>query len=107
MFLLYYPLKQGLKLSRVAPEASSTVVFLLYYPLKQGLKPLAKSDCPSLCARVFTLLSIKTRIETFHRWYRKCAGNLFLSYYPLKQGLKLLLTLNYCHYGLYFYPTIH
>ncbi len=37
--------------------------FLLYYPLKQGLKPWAGWAFPG-AIDVFTLLSIKTRIET-------------------------------------------
>ena len=36
-FLLYYPLKQGLKLIRIT-TSHSYIWFLLYYPLKQGLK---------------------------------------------------------------------
>jgi len=38
-------------------------MFLLYYPLKQGLKHTMASAL-SNAANVFTLLSIKTRIET-------------------------------------------
>jgi len=37
--------------------------FLLYYPLKQGLKLAVVSLCIPF-GIVFTLLSIKTRIET-------------------------------------------
>ena len=38
-------------------------MFLLYYPLKQGLKPrIIGIELKLAC--VFTLLSIKTRIET-------------------------------------------
>jgi len=37
--------------------------FLLYYPLKQGLKHKMGTGI-STYRRVFTLLSIKTRIET-------------------------------------------
>ena len=41
--------------------------FLLYYPLKQGLKLF--NDLPSNAFNyVFTLLSIKTRIETWGTW---------------------------------------
>ena len=39
--------------------------------------------------RVFTLLSIKTRIETITRDDRRTEVVEFLLYYPLKQGLKL------------------
>jgi len=37
--------------------------FLLYYPLKQGLK-LSFAISSNFVSNVFTLLSIKTRIET-------------------------------------------
>ncbi len=38
LFLLYYPLKQGLKLPLVSGRMNPLFSFLLYYPLKQGLK---------------------------------------------------------------------
>ena len=38
MFLLYYPLKQGLKQLNHLVTLPLVIVFLLYYPLKQGLK---------------------------------------------------------------------
>ena len=40
------------------------LLFLLYYPLKQGLKHKSFNLCISKSSPVFTLLSIKTRIET-------------------------------------------
>ena len=61
--------------------------FLLYSPLNQGLKP-ALHEKVKRSRSVFTLQSIKSRIETSHHWYRKYAGNLFLLYSPLNQGLK-------------------
>ncbi len=63
MFLLYYPLKQGLKQPPLLPVHIAGILFLLYYPLKQGLKQKAVKLGYSVI-RVFTLLSIKTRIET-------------------------------------------
>ena len=62
-------------------------MFLLYYPLKQGLKHLIWSSiaCPE---EVFTLLSIKTRIETYFPLEMGALSLRFLLYYPLKQGLK-------------------
>ena len=62
MFLLYYPLKQGLKHDGVH-HPFGCFEFLLYYPLKQGLKQFIMVK-KSKTEGVFTLLSIKTRIET-------------------------------------------
>ena len=42
-FLLYYPLKQGLKLSSNRNAPVKIALFLLYYPLKQGLKHLPQA----------------------------------------------------------------
>ncbi len=64
--------------------------FLLYYPLKQGLKPIIHPTFIEI-QLVFTLLSIKTRIETIIILYQNNSFLLFLLYYPLKQGLKQLL----------------
>ncbi len=61
--------------------------FLLYYPLKQGLKPIIHPTFIEI-QLVFTLLSIKTRIETIIILYQNNSFLLFLLYYPLKQGLK-------------------
>jgi len=63
-------------------------VFLLYSPLNQGLKHerfLAHEESE---ASVFTLQSIKSRIET--SWCYPCCGEdkMFLLYSPLNQGLK-------------------
>ncbi len=49
-----------LQFASVAEDA----MFLLYYPLKQGLKPVRWDEFDGASLRVFTLLSIKTRIET-------------------------------------------
>ncbi len=68
-------------------------MFLLYYPLKQGLKLRAGAWKVSACF-VFTLLSIKTRIETHCIESSDNIVALFLLYYPLKQGLKLIITIN-------------
>jgi len=87
-FLLYYPLKQGLKLKERTKELSHGTMFLLYYPLKQGLKLNKCSECDPITV-VFTLLSIKTRIETPFSYQSTFSSLKFLLYYPLKQGLKL------------------
>ena len=67
----------------------ASVAFLLYYPLKQGLKPPMAIWQLLSAQRVFTLLSIKTRIETLLIRSTDTTGSVFLLYYPLKQGLKL------------------
>jgi len=38
VFLLYYPLKQGLKHNITITPKIEEILFLLYYSLKQGLK---------------------------------------------------------------------
>ncbi len=53
LFLLYYPLKQGLKLSQNDREQSANLMFLLYYPLKQGLKQSDKKRDNSLHKNCF------------------------------------------------------
>ena len=63
-------------------------MFLLYYPLKQGLKQKKRASTPPDAGLVFTLLSIKTRIETAQRHVTEKVTGKFLLYYPLKQGLK-------------------
>ena len=63
IFISYYPLKQGLKLEPTSGQMLLCALFISYYPLKQGLKHVG--EYPHTDARaVFTLLSIKTRIET-------------------------------------------
>ncbi len=62
-FLLYSPLNQGLKPSMTAAVAAEADVFLLYSPLNQGLKPIFISRIDHYPV-VFTLQSIKSRIET-------------------------------------------
>ena len=63
-------------------------MFLLYSPLNQGLKQ-AQIYIYLFSIYVFTLQSIKSRIET----YCYCVGSIwiigFLLYSPLNQGLKL------------------
>ncbi len=67
--------------------ATMHFAFLLYSPLNQGLKHL--QDQPlSLLVGVFTLQSIKSRIET-PALLKGLKGNFaFLLYSPLNQGLK-------------------
>ena len=64
-----------------------SLMFLLYYPLKQGLKQKMNPILEEI-EKVFTLLSIKTRIETVTIGSRCSRRSKFLLYYPLKQGLK-------------------
>ncbi len=63
MFLLYSPLNQGLKLGIAKFALCILHLFLLYSPLNQGLKPAAGAVGRAF-AGVFTLQSIKSRIET-------------------------------------------
>ncbi len=44
LFLLYYPLKQGLKRVFRGIYSPPSLRFLLYYPLKQGLKLFARNS---------------------------------------------------------------
>jgi len=81
-FLLYYPLKQGLKLVSKAKVVFPKSMFLLYYPLKQGLKQLNH------------LVTLPLVI-------------VFLLYYPLKQGLKRSRDFQPNAPDEDFYPTIH
>ncbi len=61
--------------------------FLLYSPLNQGLK--LDIECTVLLGiTVFTLQSIKSRIETQDVEYVKVNRAVFLLYSPLNQGLK-------------------
>jgi len=62
-FLLYSPLNQGLKQEYTGEKYWQYVGFLLYSPLNQGLKPYIQSSSECLVG-VFTLQSIKSRIET-------------------------------------------
>ena len=63
MFLLYSPLNQGLKHTLVTLQDIPDERFLLYSPLNQGLKhPM--TAVVGYWRGVFTLQSIKSRIET-------------------------------------------
>ena len=63
LFLLYSPLNQGLKQGKKNYHPAVRVMFLLYSPLNQGLKQLSW-QVKMLASDVFTLQSIKSRIET-------------------------------------------
>ena len=63
MFLLYSPLNQGLKPGCAERKDATSNKFLLYSPLNQGLK-LDSFLIYSVINYVFTLQSIKSRIET-------------------------------------------
>ncbi len=62
-FLLYSPLNQGLKRDIGIRYQVAGARFLLYSPLNQGLKPLSRAGV-NISPIVFTLQSIKSRIET-------------------------------------------
>jgi len=61
--------------------------FLLYSPLNQGLK-LTGCRSSGIGYRVFTLQSIKSRIETYISQFFTFCVTEFLLYSPLNQGLK-------------------
>ena len=56
---------------------------------------------------VFTLQSIKSRIETKSRDLNRDKSILFLLYSPLNQGLKLTGKSIVCLYPIRFYSTVH
>jgi len=58
------------------------------YPLKQGLKPSTVMANMTATTKVFTHVSIKTRIETGRSGAQIGRGGGSLPMYPLKQGLK-------------------
>ncbi len=64
MFLLYSPLNQGLKHHLKYDPTPYTGEFLLYSPLNQGLKLNNLNVTVLASVLVFTLQSIKSRIET-------------------------------------------
>jgi len=63
VFLLYSPLNQGLKHSTSWIAGNKWGLFLLYSPLNQGLKHIVGIVYEEHKS-VFTLQSIKSRIET-------------------------------------------
>jgi len=80
--------------------------FLLYSPLNQGLKPALDSfayDFPN----VFTLQSIKSRIETDNPPRIAVPSRPFLLYSPLNQGLKHCLNCAIYTGSGCFYSTVH
>ena len=87
-FLLYSPLNQGLKPISKSLKLRNVFGFLLYSPLNQGLKR-AYQEPSKATDSVFTLQSIKSRIETWtFSWSIVMNLILFLLYSPLNQGLK-------------------
>ncbi len=62
-FLLYSPLNQGLKPKNLEKYQTGALQFLLYSPLNQGLKQITGAFIYKK-QTVFTLQSIKSRIET-------------------------------------------
>ena len=90
LFLLYSPLNQGLKLISESNFQLRNPVFTL-----QSIKSRIETDLhqsPNPTGNpVFTLQSIKSRIETKIREKTRKKDDRFLLYSPLNQGLKLLL----------------
>ena len=86
-FLLYSPLNQGLKRDIGIRYQVAGARFLLYSPLNQGLKPLSRAGV-NISPIVFTLQSIKSRIETMITGWATWLSERFLLYSPLNQGLK-------------------
>jgi len=81
-------------------------VFLLYSPLNQGLKLPKKENCKKKHS-VFTLQSIKSRIETLYRSCQKATAKGFLLYSPLNQGLKPSRSVQIDVDCFCFYSTVH
>ncbi len=65
----------------------SAGLFLLYSPLNQGLKQAFRAILDTSII-VFTLQSIKSRIETMYSVHQCSDRPAFLLYSPLNQGLK-------------------
>jgi len=78
MFLLYSPLNQGLKLRHTVICWDRLGRFLLYSPLNQGLKHFSALS-PAALPVVFTLQSIKSRIETWKQYWEKLKMESFYS----------------------------
>jgi len=71
LFLLYSPLNQGLKPDKFSFDIITGDKFLLYSPLNQGLKRMLSTPAATAGNSVFTLQSIKSRIETMLKFKRK------------------------------------
>jgi len=130
-FLLYSPLNQGLKQRLFIAKARDITRFLLYSPLNQGLKHNRQTNQRPI-PWVFTLQSIKSRIETIFlpeqlkelfvfllysplnqglkhggNQTRSKRQNGFLLYSPLNQGLKLIFSARCLRSRIGFYSTVH
>jgi len=105
-FLLYSPLNQGLKHQRRIDQMSEYERFLLYSPLNQGLKPNSV-NLLRIIQTVFTLQSIKSRIETTLCPICARRQKRFLLYSPLNQGLKLNYYQAFKFNSFGFYSTVH
>ena len=88
MFLLYSPLNQGLKPSSVVTILFSLFVFTLQ-SIKSRIETGKRLRQSLQREKVFTLQSIKSRIETWARDGWAFPAFVFLLYSPLNQGLKL------------------
>ena len=81
-------------------------MFLLYSPLNQGLKQNNRMLLFAVLF-VFTLQSIKSRIETIFLPEQLKELFVFLLYSPLNQGLKLSTWQPICSAIVCFYSTVH
>ena len=106
LFLLYSPLNQGLKhATREVTDILDTVFTL------QSIKSRIETENIEYCFiglfPVFTLQSIKSRIETQVIVDRMRKLDRFLLYSPLNQGLKLYFQNISYHSSYSFYSTVH
>ena len=87
MFLLYSPLNQGLKHVNEIENVSLEDVFTLQ-SIKSRIETEKVKENANATIIVFTLQSIKSRIETQALSWLFLMMLLFLLYSPLNQGLK-------------------
>jgi len=106
IFLSYYPLKQGLKPTIINMNIRKKKIFILL-SIKTRIETFLFLCLAYPCQYIFILLSIKTRIETSNEYVSKRFLAAFLSYYPLKQGLKHIIPAILIVVSKDFYPTIH
>ena len=87
LFLLYSPLNQGLK-QKMRDMAIHTLDVFTLQSIKSRIETWSSSSKKGQQAKVFTLQSIKSRIETGNGSGFRIDCGEFLLYSPLNQGLK-------------------
>ena len=75
--------------------------------IKSRIETTATNTIQPQLHRVFTLQSIKSRIETARAYQNEIASAMFLLYSPLNQGLKPHSAVLIIRYSLCFYSTVH